>query len=123
MNFQHNIAKIAPNVGDEIYTHSDSMFPEIIAGARLLAGLKEPPEIGPANNIIPVTTNPISRPAMFVNSFLEVTPKIVSIRKKVKTSSITKDCATPSDGIVTPKIWLFGNIIESNKLAKKAPET
>ena len=28
------------------------IFPEIIAGAKLLAGLNEPPEIGPANRIL-----------------------------------------------------------------------
>lgn len=123
MVFQHHIAKIAPSIGDKMYSQRYSIFPEIIAGAILLAGLNEPPEIGPANKINPVTTNPISRPVMFVNSFFEVTPKIVSIRKKVKINSITKDCNIPPDGKVAPKVLLSGSMIESKKLAIKAPET
>ena len=122
MNFQNKIAKTAPSIGDKIYIQSESIFPETIAGAILLAGLNEPPEIGPANNIIPVTTNPISNPEMFVNSFLEVTPNIVRVKKNVRISSITIDCNIPSLGRVTPKVLLSGNITESKRLAKKAPD-
>lgn len=52
-----------------------------------LAGLKDPPEMGPANKMIPVTTIPITIPARFACSFFEVTPRIVRIKKKVNINS------------------------------------
>lgn len=96
-------------------------FPDTIAGAKLLAGLNEPPEIGPANKIIPVTTNPIISPAKLENSFLDVTPKIVSIKKNVKTNSKMNDCSKLPEGIVMPNVKFLANISYSNPLAKTAP--
>ena len=98
------MAKIAPNVGAKRYIQSAVKFPETIAGAILLAGLNEPPEIGPANKIIPVTINPITSPATLEFSFLEPMPKIVSIKKNVKMNSKLNDCSIPFDGIVHPKV-------------------
>lgn len=96
-------------------------FPDTIAGAKLLAGLNEPPEIGPENKIIPVTTNPIIRPAIYENSFLDVTPKIVSIKKKVRTNSKMNDCTNQPEGIVVPNVKFLENVNFSKPLAKIAP--
>lgn len=62
-----------------------------MAGAKLLAGLNEPPEIDPANNINPTTKSPITNPAKALVFLVPlcVLPKIVSINTNVVISSTT----------------------------------
>ena len=60
-------------------------------------------------------------PAKCECSFLDVIPRIVSIKKKVKMSSKINEGITPPDGNVSPKVCVVGNIRYNNPLAKKAP--
>lgn len=98
------------------------MLPEITAGAKLLAGLKDPPDIGPATSIMPVTNTPITIPANIDVSFFAVTPKMVNIKKKVSTNSNTTEDKMPLAGKVSPYVFVSGKMMYKRPLARNAPK-